>query len=574
MYPVSEAYKAAIMTSAVHHIRGSVRLTNGTSITVTDELIGDICRSMQCLNDSSVFGIGGVYQGQLIFSLVADSIERNSLYGAEVKFDFGLEISADTTEWVPLGVLYIAKAVRNENQINCTAYDRMSELDTDLLEASMKYNYAAGLVPYQAATVYSLVTLATGLEFEQTFDEIKAMTDVPLDLMYGVRDSAPKSLRTAVSQLAELIGGFAFINRSGKIEFRQFKSAEPVYTILPNRRFKLELAEQPFTVSGVSYTKATGEYTESVSGNSGYIVHFESNGLMANDNDSTDYEKWICSLIHDILNLTFTPGTLEYAGDPALDVGDFVNVKGEVADAGVLMLICTDEWQFRGPQVITAAGYESSQQSSSGAGNLGAGGGTSSADVSRFIRQLTITAIECDTSTGSLETDGKTIAEADFKCNGTSTDCFFSADVEISAQSAENVTAEYYIDNAVQDFSPVFTVQEGHSLQHFSYVFYGLNVGEHSAKLMLKGSCYAEKVQAVVWAQNIEAVTAQPTDASDYRYIVNENDVTIIGYLGSSKRPKVPDTIEGKPVAKIECTAFNYSDVKSAVITEGVTAVY
>lgn len=327
MYPVSEAYKAAIMTSAVHHIRGSVRLTNGTSITVTDELIGDICRSMQCLNDSSVFGIGGVYQGQLIFSLVADSIERNSLYGAEVNFDFGLEISADTTEWVPLGVLYIAKAVRNENQINCTAYDRMSELDTDMLEASMKYNYAAGLVPYQAATVYSLVTLATGLEFEQTFDEIKAMTDVPLDLMYGVRGSAPKSLRTAVSQLAELIGGFAFINRSGKIEFRQFKSAEPVYTILPNRRFKLELAEQPFTVSGVSYTKATGEYTESVSGNSGYIVHFESNGLMANDNDSTDYEKWICSLIHNILNLTFTPGTLEYAGDPALDVGDFVNVN-------------------------------------------------------------------------------------------------------------------------------------------------------------------------------------------------------------------------------------------------------
>ena len=102
MYPVSEAYKAAIMTSAVHHIRGSVRLTNGTSITVTDELIGDICRSMQCLNDSSVFGIGGVYQGQLIFSLVADSIERNSLYGAEVNFDFGLEISADNTEWVPL----------------------------------------------------------------------------------------------------------------------------------------------------------------------------------------------------------------------------------------------------------------------------------------------------------------------------------------------------------------------------------------------------------------------------------------------------------------------------------------
>ena len=159
MYPVSEAYKAAIMTSAVHHIRGSVRLTNGTSITVTDELIGDICRSMQCLNDSSVFGIGGVYQGQLIFSLVADSIERNSLYGAEVNFDFGLEISADNTEWVPLGVLYIAKAVRNENQINCTAYDRMSELDTDMLEASMKYNYAAGLVPYQAATVYSLTAI-------------------------------------------------------------------------------------------------------------------------------------------------------------------------------------------------------------------------------------------------------------------------------------------------------------------------------------------------------------------------------------------------------------------------------
>lgn len=188
-----------------------------------------------------------------------------------------------------------------------------------------------------------------------------------------------------------------------------------------------------------------------------------------------------------------------------------------------------------------------------------------------------ITTLNCQTKCEDITTEGINVVTIDFRC-GMTTNVYLSADLQIDDTNSNLITAQFYIDNEMQTFTPQLSTINGSLLQHLEFVFKNVNVTTanttHTIMVKLIGNGGNVAVaQGVISGYGIKEPDYDITDASDYRYIVNESDVTIIGYLGSSKRPKVPDAIEGKPVAKIECTAFNYSDVKSAVIPEGVTAV-
>lgn len=64
-----------------------------------------------------------------------------------------------------------------------------------------------------------------------------------------------------------------------------------------------------------------------------------------------------------------------------------------------------------------------------------------------------------------------------------------------------------------------------------------------------------------------------PTDENDYIYTIEDNEATIIYYIGASIRPAVPTTLGGAPVVKIAATAFTYRDVYVVAIPEGITII-
>ena len=55
------------------------------------------------------------------------------------------------------------------------------------------------------------------------------------------------------------------------------------------------------------------------------------------------------------------------------------------------------------------------------------------------------------------------------------------------------------------------------------------------------------------------------TTAEDYRYIIENSEVTLISYLGTEHRIKVPRTIENLPVVAIERTTFSYNEYLTAI---------
>lgn len=52
----------------------------------------------------------------------------------------------------------------------------------------------------------------------------------------------------------------------------------------------------------------------------------------------------------------------------------------------------------------------------------------------------------------------------------------------------------------------------------------------------------------------------EKTTAEDYRYMIANDEVTLLSYLGNKPRIKIPRTIEDLPVVAIDCTTFTYNE--------------
>lgn len=63
------------------------------------------------------------------------------------------------------------------------------------------------------------------------------------------------------------------------------------------------------------------------------------------------------------------------------------------------------------------------------------------------------------------------------------------------------------------------------------------------------------------------------TDESDYIYSISNGEATILYYIGETRRPAVPTTLEGATVTHIAGTAFNYSNITMVSIPNTVVSI-
>lgn len=509
------------------------------------------------ISNAETLGIGSVYQGELNFTLRLPLSNMN-LYEAKVLIDFGLELSDGSVEWVPLGVYYIEEAEQSGNSVKIKALDSMSKLDIPTgITTGQTYTFEKSM---------TLITQYTGVEFAQTFDEVEALTSVNLWQFYGT--GTPATWRDVLREMAELICGFAYINREGKIEFKTLDNTTPVAEITANRRHSLTLSNRLMTVDKIQYTTTQNHTVTHTIKGGGTTIYFGNNGLMMDSNQSQDgkYKNdWVTNTLslmaENLKNIDYVPGTVEYAGDPSLDIGDYVLLTGGDAD-DTLFFIGTDNWIFRGIQTLTAPGVEAY----SGGGYSGGSysGGSSSASVTSEIEYL-----KCSEKTGFTD-NGLAVCEIEFKVSGYSTTVELSGDTIISTEEKSTVTAQYFLDDVAEVFTPKNSV-DGYSTLHLNHVF-SVENGQHNIKAILTGIANAEQCEAYLIGQNIILVPIIPTSAEDYVYIV-EDTVTLLNYIGSDERIQIPDTIENTAVTVIETTCFTYSDVTEVVIPDGVTTI-
>ena len=566
MYRVTEQFQNALQTSAVQHIRGTLKDLTGRETEITDNLCGDIRTESQCVSDSMQFGIGGMYAGSMECTLNLPYSMKDELKGSEISLDFGVE-TGESTEWIPLGIWTVSECTRSSNnRIKLRCYDNLRKLLCDTEEEKRSF---VGVVSIDRLMKH--VTSLTGVGFAQTLDELKKLSpwNLETDIFathYG--STAWEEVRA----IAQILGCFAFANRFGKIEFRRLDNTEPVLEITADRRHDAKLEEYTYSLKGLKYTDSNG-YTavRSISGArpDGAVTGFSDNFLVWENHGSDEqYGYYIENIIPNLRSIRYTPGEVSYYGNPALDVGDYVLILGGIsgASAAVPFLVCCNTWQFRGAQTLTACGF-----SEAGTDDISA-----TSKEMQQIRTINVTksisAIDAESFPGEIFQTERTIAEIDFSCRAP-TEIFIECGMTVFGSESGTASVFFYVDESVQNYNPMFTVHGNeYTAQHFG-LHKSVSGGSHNIAVTVSGSGRVRQLEAYVMGQNITGLSSEPTSDDDYIYEISDGGATVLYYVGDASAPEMPAALGGAQVKRIEATAFSYADITSIYIPDGVERI-
>lgn len=362
MYNVSEEYKQQINETRRHTIKAAILpYSHIYEIDITKNLCGEISKYTQCVENSETLGIGSVYQGELIFSVKPSASFPSNLWNARVNMQFGLILESGETEWIPLGAYYIRELEKTAGIYKFKALDRMSELDVETwINSGQSHTFAESMTK---------ITELTGVEFSQTIDEITELAGFPIWQYYSFGEY--ETCRDILKEMAQFVGGFAFINRDDKIEFKRLDNTTPVAEIPANRRHSLAISGKNLQFGYLQYTSTEGGFFSYIINGYNAKIYFENNGFVGTSEDTIN--STLEFIANNLKGIEYAPGTVEYSGNPALDIGDYVTVTGGDA-SGELILIGSDNWTFRGVQTLTAPFEDTSVSTTETAGRNGKNG--------------------------------------------------------------------------------------------------------------------------------------------------------------------------------------------------------
>lgn len=568
MYTVTQAYRSAIDSGAVQHIRGTLTLASGDEVDITDLIQGSPKTDSKCVENDNQFMFGQMYVGSVELILLMDA-DVSDFQGAEISLDFGVDITGEEEpEWVPLGVWDVTSAERTAvtstvGKWNVKGMDHLNRLRV------MTEDDTIGLIRLEKAM--SFIEAKAGVTFAQTAAQIATLAGrTNPNAIYTVQLAS--TCWEQVRMIAQIVGGFAFANRDGEIEFRKPAKTSSL-SITASRRFGLKLSEHAFYVSGVAYTDEYGEtYTKYNSGGEGTaLLGFAKNAYIIADSDDYQaiYASWI-DPIANYYNYGWYSGICDYYGDPALDLGDLITVQGGIAGlTDRVMLVTGISWRFRGQQTLTSAGVpDTGAVDYSAQVGSSSGGGTGD----QIIMTKPVKTVWLDCYDDDLTGERQTVARGGISCRS-AVDCYADIGLVFKATQDCTATVRVYLDGIAQIFQPIQTLHEGeYTTLHFN-VDLSPAAGTHTVEV--KAVAYAEiaDIRAIVRGQDITEASPDLTLESDYTYTIADGKATVTGYTGISLYPQIPNRLGGAATTIIGVTAFTESNIEAVVIPDGVTEI-
>lgn len=260
MYYVSDDFLKAIQSnSRQSYISGYLILNNGNTVELSNKNIvsGSLSIDNYCVNGQEIT-IGSMVMGQLNISIYTD-IDRYTLSGGIIQLNYNLktgtaENGAAIYEAAPLGTWSINEATRSGKQVSIVAYDNMTLLGSSCAQLR------SGVTPYELLV---MISEATGVGLAQTQEEIDAMCAKDSEgnvLKIGIKnDNDISTYRDLLYYISQFLGGFATIDRFGKIKIIQFHKTADV-EISESIRTKSTFSDYKVKITGLSIP-VTGNIT-------------------------------------------------------------------------------------------------------------------------------------------------------------------------------------------------------------------------------------------------------------------------------------------------------------------------
>lgn len=352
MYPTSAAYKTAIAKNVRDvKIAGTITLKDSSVINVADE---DIAQGSLYVNEQCVSGedleVGNVYASELGLTLKSAPENPYSLDGARIALSFGLNVEPDLEEpalweYVPLGYFYVTEIERKDAAVNLKALDGMILFDIDV---SGVITTGTPYAMIQSCCAKAGVVLATS---KATFDNwANALTafSVPAE------NSGIETVRDLIMWACQITGTFARMNRQGQLDIVPIAAGTSVKTISKAERYSSDISDSAVKISGVAMRVGEENYSR---GSDAMILHLEENPLLLGKS-MAEINTALVEILGQVSLAEYVPASMAFAGDPALQTGDWLTLKdtGTLSGGDVECIITHSNWRYRGPHEIRSVG--------------------------------------------------------------------------------------------------------------------------------------------------------------------------------------------------------------------------
>lgn len=291
MINMSDTFKSKIYSSE-RYLEANVLINN---VDYETDIIKDFNYNSSIASNSFAIGSTNASIFEITLNKLVETIEENQ----EVKPFIGII----GTESIPLGVFYIKEIKRDRNakttKIKCQ--DKMMYLN-ELYKTDLAF-------PAKIRDVIQDISDKVKMEF------------VPTHISYNkeVEKLEKVSYREMLSYLAQIEGCFVVFDRYGKLEFRKFNRTQEKIT--KNNYFLggLEVNDVEYKLNGITADLKNKEKTILASGSAvGNQINIV-NPLMKQD--------YLDEVYTYLKQFIFKPYTVNWQGNPALEVGDFIQIE-------------------------------------------------------------------------------------------------------------------------------------------------------------------------------------------------------------------------------------------------------
>lgn len=452
MYQGSAAFRTANDKSIQkHRVRGMIDNIPFTGLNI---LSGSMTVSNQC-SDTTDSKIGAVFVGKLTLTFLKNlSVTPTSWKGRKISIVFGLCIDEEheTYEEFDIGQYFVSEANITADGVSIVAYDAMARFDQKLPTDFIVSGHLFDIV----RSICSTCDVSFGMTEAQCQDLPNG--DQPLG-SYTPNDCA--TYRDLIYWLSQTIGGFATINRLGKLVFRTYTGrSEPDITIGASRR-----------VSGASFSDFVTDFGSAVFENAdGTSQRIGSQGVGATYyvgmnpflQFGTAEAKTILrtNVFNAVHSLVYTPFKVELMSAPIYELGDVISFTGGIIDGNPKKgIVQSVSWQINKGLIISGYGANPALQDVQSASEKSNSAARRSEQVSEIVYRDYINLVPI-----SVTSDPVKVVDIYFTTNKV-TDVEMWHEIQLqtersSGSDSMTVQAVYYMDQIEVARKPIETFDD------------------------------------------------------------------------------------------------------------------
>lgn len=345
MYQASEAFLNELKeNSRFEHIRGTIG-----GVSFNDDNILSMSYSNRA-SDTKDISFGLAYVGQLKCVLCDLNIPRGSFKNLQISIEFGLtlldEHDEEYIEWIPCGVFFVAEALWTDKGINITANDAMTKFDKPFA-----FDQSSG----EIFDFLSLICQKCGVTLGMTAIECAALPN-GAEVLGLYPNNDVKTYRDFLGWIAQTVGGFATIDRLGRLVVRSWADSSEVDTFTASDRIAgSAFSDYETKYGGISIVNIEEKTTSYYGTNDGATINLGSNPLLQyGTRDTKDRQRNALATVAQ--GLEWTPFSCSIISNLVYDLGDIITMTEGVAGEGSLTCcIMSISWTVK--QLTTFQGF-------------------------------------------------------------------------------------------------------------------------------------------------------------------------------------------------------------------------